>query len=186
MYYGDWVNIAAIQLSEQQSIHQLSFVRNAWEETYPDHFYQALTLDEYFESGAMYLLEDMMFQAFRIFGFLAIAIGCLGLYGLVSYLSLQRQKEIGVRKVLGATAPQIVYLFSKEFTLLVLLAFVIAAPIGYFAMQAWLETFVYRIPLSINYFALALLASVGIAWVTVGYKSVRAALSNPVDALRSE
>jgi ABC-type antimicrobial peptide transport system permease subunit len=186
MYYGDWVNIAAIQLSEKQSIHQLSFVRNAWEETYPDHFYQALTLDEYFESGAMYLLEDMMFQAFRIFGFLAIMIGCLGLYGLVSYLSLQRQKEIGVRKVLGATVPQIVYLFSKEFTLLVLLAFVIAAPLGYFAMQAWLETFVYRIDLSVAYFALALLASVGIAWVTVGYKSVRAALANPVEALRSE
>ena len=186
MYYGDWVNIAAIQLSERQSIHQLSFVRDAWEETYPDYFYQALTLDEYFESGAMYLLEDMMFQAFRIFGFLAIIIGCLGLYGLVSYLSLQRQKEIGVRKVLGATAPQIVYLFSKEFTLLVLLAFVIAAPLGYFAMQAWLETFVYRIELSVAYFVLALLASVGIAWLTVGYKSVRAALANPVDALRNE
>ena len=186
MYYGDWVNIAAIQLSERQSIHQLSFVQNAWEKTYPGYFYQALTLDEYFENGALYLLEDMMFQAFRIFGFLAIMIGCLGLYGLVSYLSLQRQKEIGVRKVLGATAPQIVYLFSKEFTLLVLLAFVIAAPLGYFAMQAWLETFVYRIPLSISYFVLALLASIGIAWVTVGYKSVRAALSNPVDALRSE
>ncbi|MGB3851379.1 MAG: ABC transporter permease [Tunicatimonas sp.] len=186
LYYGSWINIAAIQLTERQSIHQLSFVQDAWQETYPDHFYQALTMEEYFESGAMYIMEDIMFQAFRIFGFLAIAIGCLGLYGLVSYLSLQRQKEIGVRKVLGATAPQIVYLFSKEFTLLVLLAFVIAAPLGYFAMQAWLETFVYRIPLSITYFALALLASVGIAWVTVGYKSVRAALSNPVDALRSE
>ncbi|MGB3780758.1 MAG: ABC transporter permease [Tunicatimonas sp.] len=186
LYYGDWVNIAAIQLTERQSIHQLSFVQSAWEDTYPDYFYQALTMEEYFESGAMYILEDIMFQAFRIFGFLAIMIGCLGLYGLVSYLALQRQKEIGVRKVLGATVPQIVYLFSKEFTLLVLLAFVIAAPLGYFAMQAWLETFVYRIPLSITYFALALLASVGIAWVTVGYKSIRAALSNPVDALRSE
>ncbi len=186
LYYGDWVNIAAIQLTERQSIHQLSFVQSAWEDTYPDYFYQALTMEEYFESGAMYILEDIMFQAFRIFGFLAIMIGCLGLYGLVSYLALQRQKEIGVRKVLGASAPQIVYLFSREFTGLVLLAFVIAAPLGYFAMQAWLETFVYRIPLSITYFALALLTSVGIAWVTVGYKSVRAALSNPVDALRSE
>ena len=186
MYYGGWVNIAAIQLTERQAIHQLSFVRDAWEDTYPDYFYQALTMEEYFASGAMYLLEDIMFQAFRIFGFLAIVIGCLGLYGLVSYLALQRQKEIGVRKVLGATAPQIVYLFSREFTLLVLLAFAIAAPLGYFAMQAWLETFVYRIELSIVYFVLALLASVGIAWLTVGYKSVRAALSNPVDALRSE
>ena len=186
LYYGDWVNIAAIQLTERQSIRQLSFVQDAWEQTYPDYFYEAMTIDEYFENGALYLLEDLMYQAFRIFAFLAIIIGCLGLYGLVSYLSLQRQKEIGVRKVLGASASQIVYLFSKEFTLLVLLAFVIAAPLGYFAMQAWLETFVYRIDLSVAYFALALVASIGIAWITVGYKSVRAAVSNPVDALRSE
>ena len=186
LYYGGWVNIAAVQLTERQSIHQLAFVREAWEATYPDYFYQAMTIDEYFEEGALYLLEDLMYQAFKIFAFLSIMIGCLGLYGLVSYLSLQRQKEIGVRKVLGASAPQIVYLFSREFTLLVLFAFVIAAPLGYFAMQAWLETFVYRIELSVLYFALALLASVGIAWVTVGYKSVRAALANPVDALRSE
>ena len=185
-YYGDWVNIAAIQLTERQSVHQLSFIRDAWEQTYPDDFYEAMTLDEYFDNGALYLLEDLMYQAFRIFAFLAIVIGCLGLYGLASYLSLQRQKEVGVRKVLGASASQIVYLFSKEFTRLVLLAFVIAAPLGYFAMQAWLETFVYRIDLSVAYFALALLTSVGIAWITVSYKSIRAALSNPVDALRSE
>ena len=172
-YSADWVGIAAIQLTEQQSIHQLSFIQDAWEQTYPDYFYQAMTMDEYFEYGAMYLLSDIMYQAFKVFAFLAIIIGCLGLYGLVSYLSLQRQKEIGVRKVLGASASQIVYLFSKEFTLLVLLAFVIAAPLGYFAMQAWLETFVYRIDLNVAYFALALLASVGIAWITVGYKSVR-------------
>ena len=186
LYYGSWVNIAAIQLTEKQSIHQLSFIQDAWEETYPDYFYEALTLDEYFENGALYLLEDMMYQAFKIFAFLAIIIGCLGLYGLVSYLALQRQKEIGVRKVLGASTPQIVYLFSKEFTVLVLLAFVIAAPLGYFAMQAWLETFAYRIELSVGYFALALLASIGIAWITVGYKSIRAAVANPVESLRSE
>ena len=186
LFYSDWIGIAAIQLTEQQSIHQLSFVQDAWEQTYPDYFYQAMTMNEYFENGALYVLEDIMYQAFKIFAFLSIMIGCLGLYGLVSYLSLQRQKEIGVRKVLGASAPQIVYLFSKEFTLLVLLAFIIAAPLGYFAMQAWLETFVYRIELSIVYFVLALLASVGIAWITVGYKSVRAALANPVDALRNE
>ena len=186
LFYSDWIGIAAIQLTEQQPIHQLSFIEDAWEQTYPDYFYEAMTMEEYFEEGAMYVLQDIMYQAFKIFAFLSIVIGCLGLYGLVSYLSLQRQKEIGVRKVLGATVPQIVYLFSKEFTLLVLLAFVIAAPLGYFAMQAWLETFVYRIDLSVAYFALALLASVGIAWVTVGYKSVRAALANPVDALRSE
>ena len=186
LYYGDWVGIAAIQLTEKQSIHQLSFIQDAWEETYPDYFYEAMTLDEYFENGALYLLEDMMYQAFKIFAFLAIIIGCLGLYGLVSYLALQRQKEIGVRKVLGASTPQIVYLFSKEFTVLVLLAFVIAAPLGYFAMQAWLETFAYRIELSVGYFALALLASIGIAWLTVGYKSIRAAVANPVESLRSE
>ena len=187
LFYGtNWVSFAAIRLTEEQPVHQLAFVQEAWEDTYPDYFYLALSMKDYFDYTALYVIENIMYEAFKIFAFLSIMIGCLGLYGLVSYLSLQRQKEIGVRKVLGATVQQIIYLFSKEFTLLVLLAFVVAAPLGYFAMQAWLETFTYRISLSISYFLVALLASVGIAWLTVGYKSVRAALSNPVEALRNE
>lgn len=187
LFYGtNWTEVAAISLHEDRTVAELPFLQTTWEELYPDHFFLAMTMDEYFEYGAFYVIEDVMYQAFRIFAFLSILIGCLGLYGLVSYLALQRQKEIGVRKTLGAGIAHIIYLFSREFTLLVLIAYLIAAPVGFFAMQAWLETFAYRIALSPWIFVLAFLASLLIAWLTVGYKSLSAALSNPVDSLRSE
>ncbi len=183
---GESVWMAAVKMATPQPVQQLTAVEESWKEIYPDYYYSAMSLDEYFEYGAFYVIEDVMYQGFRLFAFLSIIIGCLGLYGLVSYLALQRRKEIGVRKTLGATVSHILYLFTKEFAWLVLLAFVIAAPLGYFAMQAWLETFVYKIPLGIGYFVLALVASMLIALVTVGYKSLRAATANPVDSLRNE
>ncbi len=183
---GEHVWMAAVKLASPQPIQQLSFVEESWQELYPDYYYSAMSLDEYFEYGAFYVIEDIMYQAFRLFAFLSIVIGCLGLYGLVSYLAIQRRKEVGVRKTLGATVAHILYLFTKEFAWLVILAFVIAAPLGYFAMQAWLETFVYQIPLTVDYFVLAFVASMLIALVTVGYKSLRAATANPVDSLRNE
>lgn len=183
---GEHVWMAAVKLASPQPIQQLSFVEESWKELYPDFYYSAMSLDEYFKYGAFYVIEDVMYQAFRLFAFLSIIIGCMGLYGLVSYLALQRRKEVGVRKTLGATVSHILYLFTKEFAWLVLLAFVIAAPLGYFAMQAWLETFVYQIPLTAEYFILAFVVSMLIALVTVGYKSLRAATANPVDSLRNE
>nr|WKN38898.1 ABC transporter permease [Tunicatimonas sp. TK19036] len=183
---GTYVWMASIKLTTPQPVHELTFMKEAWQEIFPDHFYNAMTLDEYFRYGAFYVIEDLMYQGFRLFAFIAIAIGCMGLYGLISYLALQRRKEIGVRKTLGASIQQILYLFSKEFTWLVLLAFIIAAPVGYFAMQAWLETFVDKIPITPIYFALAFLVSILITLVTVGYKSLHAALANPVESLRNE
>ncbi|MGD1889411.1 MAG: ABC transporter permease [Cyclobacteriaceae bacterium] len=183
---GENVWMAAVNLATPQPVQQLSFVEESWKELYPDYYYSAMSLDEYFEYGAFYVIEDVMYQAFRLFAFLSIVIGCMGLYGLVSYLALQRRKEVGVRKTLGATVGHILYLFTKEFTWLVLLAFVIAAPLGYFAMKAWLETFAYQIPLTASYFILAFIVSMLIALVTVGYKSLRAATANPVDSLRNE
>lgn len=184
LIYGDWINLVAMQFSGARSPHELAFVKEAWQQTYPDEYYEIQSLSEYFELSAMYIIEDVMYQAFKIFAFLSIMVGCLGLYGLVSYLSLQRQKEISVRKVLGASAWQIVYLFSREFTILVILAFAIAAPVGYLAMRAWLDTFAYRINLSLLYFGLALLASITTAWIIISYKSIQAALANPTEALR--
>ncbi|MEO0332289.1 MAG: FtsX-like permease family protein, partial [Bacteroidota bacterium] len=108
------------------------------------------------------------------------------LYGLVSFLALHRQKEIGIRKTLGATVQQILYRFVQEFTTLVLLAFGVAAPLGYLAMRAWLNTFAYRIDLHLGYFIVTFLAAIVIAWLTVGFRSVRAAVANPVDSLRNE
>jgi putative ABC transport system permease protein len=141
----------------------MPFLKDTWESIYPDYFFLAMTMGDYFEYGAFYVIEDVMYQAFRIFAFLSIIIGCMGLYGLASYLAQQRQKEIGVRKTVGASVGDITYLFTKEFTVLVMVAFLIAAPVGYFAMQAWLNTFAYRIELNLWFFMAALLASLLIA-----------------------
>jgi ABC-type antimicrobial peptide transport system permease subunit len=110
----------------------------------------------------------------------------MGLYGLVSFLALQRQKEIGIRKVLGASVNGIVYMFSKEFTWMVVISFLIAAPLGYLAMKSWLQTFANRIELHAGFFVAAFLLSLIIAALTVGVQAVRAAIANPVKSLRAE
>lgn len=117
---------------------------------------------------------------------LAVIIACLGLFGLASLMVVRRTKEIGVRKVLGATASSIVLLVNKEFTRLVAIAFLIAAPVAWYIMSQWLQDFAYRIDLGLGLFLLAGLAALVIAWLTVSYQSVKATLVNPVDSLRSE
>jgi ABC-type antimicrobial peptide transport system permease subunit len=116
----------------------------------------------------------------------AILISCLGLYGLVSFMATQRTKELGIRKVLGATVTDIVYLLSKEFSLLILVAFVMAAPIAWYFMHQWLQNYTYRINLSVWIFVLAVLGSMIIAWITVGHRAISAAMANPIKNLRSE
>ena len=128
----------------------------------------------------------MAAQLFKIAAVLAIFISCLGLYGLVSFMAVQKTKEVGIRKVLGASVQSIVYLFSKEFTVLIGIAFLIAVPLGYFLMQEWLSGFHNHIKISWLVFASAIIISVIIAWITVGYKAVQAGLANPVNSLRSE
>ena len=121
-----------------------------------------------------------------LFSGLTIFISCLGLFGLSAYMAEKRVKEIGVRKVLGASVMNITTLLSMDFIKLVVIAFVIAAPIGYWAMSWWLQKFEFKIEISLLVFALAGLVSFAIAWITVGFESIRAALGNPIDSLRSE
>lgn len=184
LHYGDKIYYAGVKLTGQNTSESLSMIRNIWQTIYPDHLYRAKFIDEYI--AILYVLEDAMYQLVRLASVLAIAIGCMGLYGLVSYLSLHRRKEIGIRKTPGASAQQIIYLFSKEFTWLVVAGFLVSAPLGYFTMQKWLTSFAYRIDMHWWYFALALLVTICIAWITVGYKSVSAALANPADSLKDE
>ncbi|MDX1619190.1 MAG: FtsX-like permease family protein, partial [Balneolaceae bacterium] len=125
----------------------------------------------------------------KIVGFgstLAIIIASLGLFGLAALMVVRRTKEIGVRKVLGATASQIVLMVNKEFTGLVVIAFVLAVPFTWYALNRWLQDFAYRIELGIGVFILAGLIALAISWMTVSYQSVKAALINPVDSLRNE
>ena len=138
------------------------------------------------EYAQKFAAEERTGKLAGFFAALAIFISCLGLYGLISFMTLQRTKEVGIRKTLGASVANIVYLFSKEFTVLILVAFVISSALGYYFMHKWLQDFTYRIPISPDIFILAIIASITIAWATVGYKAVKAALANPVKSLRSE
>jgi putative ABC transport system permease protein len=133
-----------------------------------------------------YSSEEQTSSLFRIFSGIALIISCLGLYGLVSFMAAQREKEVGIRKVLGASVGNIVFLFSKEFTLLIALAFLISAPVGAYFMSRWLSNFSYKINLGWSAFAISIIGSLLVAWLTVGYKAIGAALANPIKALRSE
>lgn len=159
-------------------------VQKVWDKHYPAYANRSYFMDESIEN--FYRQENQLSLLYKIFSGIAILISCLGLYGLVSFMAVQRRKEVGVRKVLGASVGHIVYLFSREFTILILIAFAIAAPLAWYMMSQWLNNFNYRINIGIWVFVLAVLVSVVIAWVTVGYKSVKAALVNPVKSLRSE
>jgi putative ABC transport system permease protein len=170
---------------EPRNVRQtLANVETLWNKTFPEGVYEYQFLDK--TIADFYRNEDQLSTLYKIFAGIAIFISCLGLYGLVSFMALQRTKEVGIRKTLGASVGHIVYLFSKEFTVLIVIAFAISAPIGYYFMHQWLQDFTYRINIGPDIFIVAILASVAVAWTSVGYKAIKAALANPVKSLRSE
>jgi putative ABC transport system permease protein len=134
----------------------------------------------------MYKDEQRIGKIVLIFSVLAILIACLGLFGLSTFIAEQRTKEIGIRKVLGATVTNITILISKDFIKLVVIAVVIASPLAWWAMNNWLQGFAYRVQIGWMVFAITIVAAVFIALATVSWQAVRAALANPVDSLRSE
>ncbi|RDC65457.1 ABC transporter permease [Adhaeribacter pallidiroseus] len=159
-------------------------IAQIWNETFPEYVYEANFLDE--RLAEFYEGETKLAALFKIFAGIAIFIGCLGLYGLVSFVAVQKTKEIGIRKVLGASLTNIVTLLSKDFLKLVLLANVLAWPLAWWVMQRWLQDFEYRIPIGWWMFAVAGLGALMIALVTVSFQAVKAAIANPVEALRRE
>ncbi len=159
-------------------------VEKAWQKSFPTGIYAYEFLDENIDK--FYKTEDRLFSLFRIFAGLAMLISCLGLWGLATFAAESRRKEIGVRKVLGASAQGIVALLSRDFLVLVVLAIAIASPLAYYGLHKWLADFAYRIDIQWWVFAFAGLIAVVIAFLTVGFQSVRAALINPVKSLRSE
>lgn len=134
----------------------------------------------------LYKGEQRMGSLFNVFAILAIFISCMGLYGLSAFMAEQRTKEIGVRKVLGASVFNVIYLLSTGFTRLILIAVIIAVPLAWFAVNSWLKSFAYRVSADWIVFLVASLAALAIAWLTVGYESVKAAVANPVKSLRTE
>jgi len=174
----------AVKLEPGKYKEAIDGIEKAWTAQYPDYLFSYEFLDR--EIAEFYETEQRMSVLLMVFSAIAITIGCLGLYGLISFMANEKEKEIGVRKVLGASVGNILYIFSREFMVLVIVAFVIAAPLAGYIMDQWLGNFAYRVPLSALMFVTGLLATVVIAFLTVGYRSIRAALVNPVEALRNE
>jgi len=184
---GSWNAVysnMAVKIQPQQARQTLSAIEKTWTALYPDYVYEYQFLDD--KIAGFYKQEDQLSQLYKIFAGIAIFISCLGLYGLISFMAVQRTKEVGIRKVLGATVGNIVYMFSKEFTILITIAFLIAAPLAYYFMHDWLTNFTFRVNIGAGIFVLTIAASVIIAWGTVGYRAIKAALANPVKSLRSE
>ena len=176
--------LAGIRIAGNDPAKTLGHIREIWQKTFPDEVFEYQFMDE--QLAHQYETETLTTRLVNVFTGIAILICCLGLYGLVSFTVGQRTKEIGIRKVLGASAASIVALLSQDFLKLVFIAILIASPLAWYAMQAWLADFVYKIDIDWWVFALAGGLAVGIALLTVSFQSVKAALMNPVDSLRSE
>jgi putative ABC transport system permease protein len=177
-------NLVSIKVSANNLPGTISAIENKWNTLIPARPFSYFFLDEYFDE--QYKSEQRFGKLFLNFSILAIIISCLGLLGLASYSTMQRTREIGIRKVLGATVSNIVNLLSKDFLKLVIVAIVIASPIAYFAVHKWLQDFAYRIPISWWIFVVAAVAAALIAVLTVSFQAIKAAVTNPVVSLRSE
>ncbi len=182
--YKSTYQVINIKIQPTNIKESLASIEHLWNNAFPDNLYEYQFLDT--KIAAYYKSEEQQSDLCKIFAGIAIFISCLGLYGLISFMALQRTREVGIRKTLGASVSSIVYLFSKEFTVLILLSFAISAPVGWYFMNKWLMDITYRITLGPGIFLLAIAVSIVIAWLTVGYKAVSAALANPVNSLRSE
>lgn len=176
--------VVSVRLASGNPEIALTFMRGKWGELAPGREFDYFFVDENFDR--LYASENRLTAVAGAFSVLAIIIACLGLFGLASQMVTQRTKEIGIRKTLGATVANIIYLLSKVFTGLVAMAFVIAYPLAYVALDRWLSDFAYRIEVGWQTFALTGVLAVVIAFVTVSYHAIKAALTNPVESLRYE
>ena len=175
---------ASVRLNPHSMPGTIARIDKTWSGMSPNDLFQYEFIDDHI--ATFYKQEQKVYTAFRLFSGIAIFIGCIGLYGLIAFATLQRTREVGIRKVLGATVPDILLLLSREFIFLIMLAFVVAAPVAWLAMHNWLENFAYRIGIGWGTFIISLVVSFIIAGFTISYKSIAAAIANPVKSLRTE
>jgi putative ABC transport system permease protein len=180
----EWLNTLSIRVAMDNIPEILGFLREKWRQHNPLRPFRYFFLDESFD--AQYRADERLSKIFSYFSILAIFIACLGLFGLASYTAEQRTKEIGIRKVLGATLSGIVKLLTKEFSKWLLVANVIAWPVAYLAMRKWLQGFAYRTTIEFYIFVLSAVIALAIALLTVSYQALRAAKADPVKSLRYE
>lgn len=174
----------SIKLQTADLTGTIASVKTTWDKYFPNDPFNYFFLDDQFNT--QYKSDQQFGKVFTLFASLAILIACFGLLGLSAYNILQRTKEIGIRKVLGASTKGVVYILSKDFMTLVVISFVISAPISWLIMHNWLQGFAYRINISLWVFAAAGIISVAIALCTISFQAIKAALTNPVRSLRSE
>jgi ABC-type antimicrobial peptide transport system permease subunit len=175
---------AAIKLETKNISSTLQSVKTVWEQTLPNFVYEYNFLDD--KIAGFYKQESHLAQLYEIFAAIAIFLSCLGLYGLALFMAVQRTKEVGIRKVLGASADKIVYLFSKEFIMLIAVAFAIASPIAWYFMHNWLQNYAYSIIISWWLFAAGGSVALIIALATISYQAIKAASANPAKSLSSQ
>lgn len=162
----------------------ISQVKSTWSKFFPGNTFEYFFLDDHFNK--QYNADQRFGQVFGLFTTLAILVACLGLFGLASFTTLQRTKEIGIRKVLGASVAGIMRLLYQEFALLLVIAFVVAAPLAWFTVSDWLQGYAFRINIQWAYFIIPFIVIVVIALLTVSFQSIKAAIANPVKSLRTE
>jgi putative ABC transport system permease protein len=177
-------NLVSVKVAAANLTATIAAVESKWKELIPGRPFSYSFLDETFDK--QYRSEERFGKLFLNFAILAILISCLGLLGLASYSTMQRTREIGIRKVLGASFPNIINQLSKDFLQLVLVSFVIASPIAWFFMHRWLNDFAYKIDINWWVFVLAGITAILIAIATVSFQAIKAAIANPVKSLRTE
>jgi len=174
----------SVKLEPSKMSETLATIGDIWTNQNPGYLFNYEFLDQ--RIASMYKQEQQTYNAIKIFSGIAILIGCLGLYALVSWMAVQRKKEIGIRKVLGASVQGIVYLFYRQFIGLLVVAFLIAAPVAWYVMNQWLQEFAYHIDINPAIFGVSILTTVVVATATIGYQTVRAARTNPAVSLKSQ
>jgi ABC-type antimicrobial peptide transport system permease subunit len=159
-------------------------ISQAFKSAFPETLFEFNFLDQ--QLNALYKTEARLYSLFKIFSVLAMLISCLGLWGLVNFAAQRRTKEIGIRKVLGASLTNIVSLLTKDFLILVAIAIAIASPLAYWGIHKWLQDFAFRTNISWVAFVLGGIMAIAIALLTVSFQAIRAGVSNPVKSLRTE
>jgi ABC-type antimicrobial peptide transport system permease subunit len=180
----DYCRVMCIRINSQNLPQTIRYIENIWQKFVPDYPFNYRFLDESLHN--LYRAEQRIGKIIHYFSFLAILVACLGLFGLASFLAEQRTKEIGIRKVLGASVPGVVVLLSKEFLKWVLFANLVAWPVAYIVLNHWLQNFAYRTDIGWETFTLAGLLAFVIALLTVSFQTVKAAIANPAEALKYE